>query len=555
MGALPHSAPRTGELASVDGRGESTAGAQRDFVALGIAIAALILFVGIGGRVMPQILRSWIGLDQPPDMLLTNALLLNIALLIFGWRRYEDLRREVNLRREAEERARQLAEIDPLTGCRNRRGLTPVIRDMLRNASDQRREVALFLFDLDNFKAINDRFGHKAGDAVLVETAARIGRILPPEGVCGRMGGDEFACVCTFEIGDRTAAERLAAQIVDTISAPVVTGDLTLDVTVSVGVATSRQPGHQDTPEAETLIHWADVAMYHAKKHGRDRHAWFEPPMESEIRFRNALEGGVRRGIANGEFVPYYEQQIDIQSGKLIGFEMLARWKSPEFGIVSPDMFIPLAEEMGIIDDLSECLIRQALEDAKGWEDELTLAVNISPLQLRDPWFAQKLLRLLSEAGFPPQRFEIEITESCLHENVAVVRSIITSLKNQGVRVTLDDFGTGYSSLAQLRALPFDRLKIDRSFVTELAEAGANAELVSAIVALGRGLGLPIVAEGIENGEALKALRELGDLKGQGYLYGHPEDSEATLQRLIDKAAREIPREGAEGPPERRKAS
>jgi EAL domain-containing protein (putative c-di-GMP-specific phosphodiesterase class I) len=294
--------------------------------------------------------------------------------------------------------------------------------------------------------------------------------------------------------------------------------------------------------------------MYHAKKHGRDRHAWFEPQMESEIRFRNALESGLRRGISAGEFVPFYQQQIDIQTGKLVGFEMLARWKSPEFGIVSPEMFIPLAEELGVIGQLSEGLIRTALEDAKEWDPELTLSVNISPIQLRDPWFAQKLLRLLTECGFPPKRFEIEITESCLHENIAVVRSILTSLKNQGVMVSLDDFGTGYSSLAQLRSLPFDRLKIDRSFVTELAGEGANSELVAAIVALGRGLGLPIVAEGIENGEALAVLRQLGDLKGQGYHYGRPEDAAATLERLMAQAAREIPHEGQPEPEGKRAA-
>jgi EAL domain-containing protein (putative c-di-GMP-specific phosphodiesterase class I) len=263
--------------------------------------------------------------------------------------------------------------------------------------------------------------------------------------------------------------------------------------------------------------------------------------MVSELRFRIALECGLRRGIGACEFVPFYEQQIDIQTGKLVGFEMLARWKSPEFGVVSPEMFIPLAEDLGVIGELSESLIRMALEDARGWDPELTLSVNISPIQLRDPWFAQKVLRLLTEAGFPPQRFEIEITESCLHENVAVVRSIITSLKNQGVKVSLDDFGTGYSSLAQLRALPFDRLKIDRSFVSELASEGANSELVAAIVSLARGLGLPIVAEGIENGEALEVLQQLGELKGQGYLYGRPEDAAATLERLMAKASHEIP--------------
>ena len=529
--------------------------AQRDFVALGIAVAALILFVGIGGRVMSQVLRSWLGFDRPPDMLLTNALLLNIALLIFGWRRYDELRREVGIRREAEEHARTLSETDPLTGCRNRRGVTPAIDALLGAAGENGHEIALLLIDLDNFKTINDRCGHKAGDAVLVETAVRIERLLPPDGIFARMGGDEFACAFSFQAGDRARADRLAADIVGAIASPVVVADLTIDVTVSVGLAASRQPGSGvSLPDAEMLVHWADIAMYHAKKHGRDRHAWFEPQMESEIRFRNALETGLRRGIGTGEFVPYYEQQIDIQTGKLVGFEMLARWISPEFGVVSPEMFIPLAEELGVIAQLSESLIRMALEDAKGWDPELTLSVNISPVQLRDPWFAQKLLRLLTECGFPPPRFEIEITESCLHENIAVVRSILTSLKNQGVKVSLDDFGTGYSSLAQLRALPFDRLKIDRSFVAELAKEGANSELVAAIVALGRGLGLPIVAEGIENDEALAVLRQLGDLKGQGYHYGMPEDAEATLERLMMQAAHDIPREAAAQPASKRAA-
>ncbi len=553
MGGPRNSAANVSESTGVIGMPLDRA--QRDIVALGIAIAALILFVGIGGRVMPQILRSWLGLDAPPDMLLTNALLLNVALLLFGWRRYEELRREVNVRREAEEKARALAESDPLTGCRNRRGMTPAIETMLRAAHDHGQEVTLLLIDLDNFKSINDRCGHKAGDAVLVEAAMRIERLLPPDGICARMGGDEFACAFAFEEGGRARADRLAADIVGAISTPVTVADLTIDVTVSVGLASSRQPGSGIAqPDAEMLVHWADIAMYHAKKHGRNRHAWFEPQMESEIRFRNALESGLRRGIDVGEFVPYYQQQIDIQTGKLVGFEMLARWKSPEFGIVSPEMFIPLAEDLGVIGKLSESLIRTALEDAKGWDPELMLAVNISPIQLRDPWFAQKLLRLLTDCGFPPQRFEIEITESCLHENIAVVRSILTSLKNQGVKVSLDDFGTGYSSLAQLRALPFDRLKIDRSFVAELASEGANSELVAAIVALGRGLGLPIVAEGIENDEALAVLRQLGDLKGQGYHYSMPEDAEATLQRLMARAAREIPH-GIATAPARKRAS
>ena len=190
--------------------------------------------------------------------------------------------------------------------------------------------------------------------------------------------------------------------------------------------------------------------MYHAKKQGKARHFWFDAPMESELRFRSELEAGIRRGIPLGEFVPFYEQQIDLATGELSGFEMLARWNSPILGVVNPDVFIPIAEEIGAIGELSESVITQALSHAKDWDSKLSLSVNISPVQLRDPWFAQKLLKMLVEANFPPNRLEIEITESTLHENIALVRSLVVSLKNQGIRVSLDDFGTGYSSLAQL---------------------------------------------------------------------------------------------------------
>jgi EAL domain-containing protein (putative c-di-GMP-specific phosphodiesterase class I) len=275
--------------------------------------------------------------------------------------------------------------------------------------------------------------------------------------------------------------------------------------------------------------------MYHAKKRGRNRYYWFEAQMESELRFRAELETGIRRGIPLGEFVPYYEQQVDLETGELLGFEMLARWNSPQFGLVSPEIFIPIAEEIDVIGELSESLIRQALKDAGEWDPTLTLSVNISPVQLRDPWFAQKLLKLLVDSGFPPSRLEVEITEGCLHESIGAVRSIVTNLKNQGIGISLDDFGTGYASLAQLRSLPFDRLKIDRRFISELADEGISTELVEAIVSLGRGLSLPVTAEGVETAAILQALQNMGQLKGQGYFYGHPEDAATTRERLAEK--------------------
>ncbi len=214
--------------------------------------------------------------------------------------------------------------------------------------------------------------------------------------------------------------------------------------------------------------------------------------------------------------------------------EMLARWQSPKLGLVGPELFIPIAEEIGAIGELSERLIARALEDARHWDPKLTLAVNISPLQLRDPWFAQRLLKLLIAANFPPSRLEVEITESCLHENIGMVRTLVTSLKNQGIRVSLDDFGTGYSSFAQLRSLPFDRLKIDRTLVTNVAESEDAATIVDAIAMLGKGLGMPITAEGIETEEALAKLRGYGEFKGQGYLYGYPMPAHETARRLAE---------------------
>jgi diguanylate cyclase (GGDEF)-like protein len=506
--------------------------AERDLIALGIAAAAILMFVGTGGTVLPQIARSWTGTGDGPDILLVNALLLNIALIIFGWRRYTELNREIVAHRKAEETARILAETDPLTNCLNRRRIGPETDQLLMNCRKSKRVVAFFMIDLDNFKQINDLNGHKAGDEILVQTAERMRTILPKGALLARLGGDEFACAFPIDAASPDRADQFAARLIERIARPVSVGGSTIEVTASIGIASSLMEGMEDAERGECLMHKADIAMYHAKKQGRNRYFWFEPEMENELRFRHELERGIRRGISHGEFLPYYEQQIDLETGELVGFEMLARWESPRFGLVGPDTFIPIAEEIGVIAELSEQLIAQAFEDAKEWDPSLTLSVNISPLQLRDPWFSQKLVKLLVKHNFPPHRLDIEITESCLLENIGMVRSMITSLRNQGVRISLDDFGTGYSSLSQLRTLPFDRLKIDRSFISELSNKNANSKIIRAIVSLGDGLNLPITAEGIEDEQILTVLKSLGQLKGQGYHYGHPEDSAMTRKRL-----------------------
>lgn len=509
--------------------------AQRDIMTLGIATAAILLFVGTGGSVLPDIARSMRGIGNGPDVVLANALLLNIALIIFGWRRYRELRQEIEERRLAEEKALKLSEIDPLTGCLNRRSIASGTDRILSIAKEPGSAVAFLMIDIDNFKQINDMNGHQTGDEVLKAISCRISELLPDGALIARLGGDEFACVIHYDRKNPAWMDQFAACVITATAQPVDISGTFINVTISIGIASSDRDfdAAADEPDAQSLMHRADIAMYQAKKHGKDRYSWFETPMENELRFRNELEMGIRRGITAGEFVPYYEQQVDINTGELMGFEMLARWNSEQLGVVSPDIFIPIAEEIGVIGDLSEQLIAQAFIDAKRWDPKLTLAVNISPHQLRDPWFSQKLLKLIVEHNFPPARLEVEITESCLHENMGVVRSMITSLRNQGVHISLDDFGTGYSSLSQLRSLPFDRLKIDRSFVKELSTQDASSAIIQSIIDLGHGLDLPITAEGIEDEDSLQLLKAFGPLKGQGFYYGQPETADLVRLRLL----------------------
>lgn len=508
--------------------------AERDIIALGIAVASIILLVGTGGSVLPQTVQALLGNGSKPDVILVNALLLNIALIIFGWRRYRELRREIEERRRAEARARQLAAIDPLTQCLNRRSMIDATEEMRARAAVRGEAIVYCMIDLDNFKQVNDMHGHSAGDAVLVMLCERIRALLPREARLARLGGDEFAFVMPYSAGHPERIDDLVIRLFESLAEPFRMPELTMEMTMSIGLAADHDADGTIglVVDSATLMHRADMALYHAKKQGRNRYFWFEPTMESELRFRNQLETGIRRGISRGEFVPYYEQQVDLESGELVGFEMLARWRSPQLGLISPDIFVPIAEEIGVINDMSERLMEQAFADAREWDDSLTLSINISPVQLRDPWFAQRLLKKLVAANFPPQRLEIEITESCLHENIGMVRSMIMSLRNQGVQISLDDFGTGYSSFEQLRNLPFDRIKIDRSFVQELREPGNRSRIVEAIISLGRGLDLPLTAEGVEDEEILTALKSMGRLKAQGYFYGLPEDADAVRVRL-----------------------
>ncbi len=517
----------------------------RDTITFGIASAAIILFVGTGGQALQQVIKAMQGNGIGPDNLMVSALLLNVALILLGWRHYRQLVTEVDLHRQAEDQAKQLADRDHLTGFLNRRSLSIAADELITACAARGESVALLMADLDSFKQINDVHGHGVGDNVLQQCARRIAEILPARSLSARIGGDEFACMIPFDSRHPEQLDELASALIEAVALPAQGSELQIDITMSIGIARGDGPlsGGATQATVKALLHSADIAMYHAKRKGRNRYFWFETSMENEMRVRRELEAGIRAGIPLGEFVPYYEQQIDLKTGKLTGFEMLARWKSPNFGIVGPQIFIPVAEDIGLIGQMSEGLIAQALQDAKAWDPALTLSVNISPIQFRDPWFSQKLLKLLVEANFPPKRLEIEITESCLHENVGAVRTLLASLKNQGIRISLDDFGTGYSSFSQLSELPIDSIKIDRSFVQKLTSGGDNATIVRAISTMGAGMGLPITAEGIESEEVLKELRTFGDFKGQGYLYGMPEPADETHKRLADLNLLAVPSE------------
>ncbi len=508
-----------------------TVNARNDILTGTIVFVSIAMFVGTSGRLVSSTIDMISGVGGGSDQMLGVAVLLNIALILFGWRRYRDLTDEIDERTIAEQRASLLASRDSLTGFYNRRAMTEEGTALMLRAFRRQKAVALLMLDLDHFKNVNDVHGHAIGDALLKAVAAEIAALIPPSALSARLGGDEFACLFAFDHGHPDVVERIAQGIVSRLAQPFDADGIHTHISVSCGIARSEA----DCVDIDGLMRRADIAMYAAKHQGRNRHSWFDASMERELQARNELEDSMRRGIPTGEFVPYFEQQIDLTTGRLHGFEMLARWDHQTRGLVSPELFIPIAEETGMIADLSLAVMRTAMVEARNWDHSLTLSVNISPTQLKDPWLAQKIVKLLAETGFPASRLEVEITESSLFENLALAQSIVGSLKNQGIRLSLDDFGTGYSSLAHLRALPFDRIKIDKSFVTSILDNPESAAIVNAITRLGESLSLPVTAEGIEDAAIEERLRQLGCHKGQGWLYGRPTSIQQTRTLLAER--------------------
>ncbi len=506
-------------------------------------VAAILLFVALGSQVVPAALLG----ARLPDSASTLkvAFLLNIAIILFGWRRSKDLREALEAYEAAERLAQSNANTDPTTGLANRRELMRSLDDALGAKSGG----VFLVLDLDHFKRVNDLYGHLAGDKVLRRVAEVSKSVAPADACCARTGGDEFAML--LPTSDEAAAEEIARSILTALSSPVLIEGSQIQVTASIGFSRLA-----DCSDDEAVLRHSDVALYAAKRAGRNAFAWFDEELERELTERLKLEEGIRRGIKDGEFIPFFQPLVDLTTRQIIGFEALARWRSPDRGLVEAETFIETAERTGLIGPLTLNVLEQALKEARAWPTHLKLAVNVSPVQFRDPLLAEHILRLLATNGFPASRLEIEITEGSLLEDREQVLTIIRSLKNVGVSISLDDFGTGYASLAQVNHLPLDRIKIDKSFITTIVKSEQTAAIVSTIAGLGHNLAVPITAEGVESEQIRSALADFGCAEAQGWLFGRPISAEA-VRSFLAMGSSEMPKSNkvSADPPSGRKSS
>ncbi|HWU96654.1 MAG TPA: EAL domain-containing protein [Sphingomonas sp.] len=427
----------------------------------------------------------------------------------------------------AEQRAHQLAYHDPLTGLPNRRALAEALERRTTQAGEG-VPLGLLIIDLDRFKSINDVHGHPAGDQLLRDVAARLNLVVGEEGTSYRLGGDEFAVIVD---ADGEGARRVAHAIVNAMHRPFAGPDLVHHIGASVGISLYPHDAH----DLDTLMRRADIALYKAKHSGRNQHCAFEPMLDAEIRRRAEIEREMREAMKTDAFVPYYQAIVCLESREVVGYELLARWRRGDGEEIGPEQFIPIAEECGLIDTLMLRLLRRACRETRDWQ--VPISINVSPTQLKDPWFSQKLLGVLIRERFPARRLTVEITENALIVDAESAQDAIASLRNQGIQLALDDFGTGYSSLQHLQMLPFDRLKIDRSFVAAMGRDPQAMRLVLAIIALANTLELPVVAEGIETAATAEALARLGCAMGQGYHFGYPLPVEGIVPAIGGAAA------------------
>jgi diguanylate cyclase (GGDEF)-like protein len=417
---------------------------------------------------------------------------------------------------EAQAKISHMARHDALTGLPNRVLFHEQLEQGLRRAGSG-DQLAVLCLDLDHFKDINDSLGHPIGDALLKEVGRRLRATVGESDTVARLGGDEFSVV---QIGrsEEAAARSLAGRLVEAISAPYEIDGHQIVIGVSIGISLSPQDGS----DPDELLKNADLALYRAKADGRGTYRFFETGMDARAQARRLLEMDLRAALQRDEFQPYYQPIRDVASGRVVAFEALLRWNHPQRGLIAPINFIPLAEETGLIVQLGEFMLRSACADAATWPDDIDVAVNLSPVQFKNPNLIASVTEALTASGLAARRLELEITESVLLQNSEATLTTLHELRAMGVRISLDDFGTGYSSLSYLRSFPFDKIKIDRSFVSELATREDSMAIIRAVTGLGRSLGIVTTAEGVENDAQLELLRREGCTQAQGYLFSKP---------------------------------
>jgi diguanylate cyclase (GGDEF)-like protein len=434
--------------------------------------------------------------------------------------------------RRSEQEISRLARFDSLTGLPNRAMMRQTLEEALRNAAVRQKGCALFLIDLDRFKNVNDTLGHPIGDALLRHVAERLKSVMGNHGQVGRLGGDEFQAVLpgTVDIG---LLESLARTLIEQVSRAYMIEGHKVTIGASVGIAIG-DPGRAS---ADALVRNADLALYAAKGAGRGKHSFYEASMHSEAAERQLLENDLRQAIERDELWVAYQPVVYTAGEEISGFEALVRWQHPTRGLISPDKFIPLAEEAGLIGKIGEWVLETALAEAARWPDAVRVAVNLSPIQFNDPAIVNLVEALLKRHGVRADRLELEITEGVFLADGDTTDETFAKLKKVGVRLALDDFGTGYSSLGYLKKAPFDKIKIDQSFVRGAASSSAtnrNAAIIRAIVTLAETLGMDTCAEGVETHDDLQLIRELGVSMVQGYIFGRPSEAD-TARELANR--------------------
>lgn len=520
----------------VSGRdGPAPAGPAERLVIL-FLLSAVAAFIWNGSALLDHVARGRAPEFGTEVQVAATALILNVALLLFGWSHYSDLQHERELRADGERRAAEQAATDTITGLANRKGFSDGVERLCRERLDSLHHLTIVSLQVQRFKRINDRHGYDVGDALLREIADAMRGSVPSDAVVARLSGDEFAIAGCFPTGSGSEAEAIARTLLRDVSRTYDIAGTYVQVGAFAGIA-NAPPGQPC--RASDLLRRADIALDHARSACAARPTWFDSGMERALMERSELEQAIRVGLGQGQFVPLFEPQVELASGKIIGFEVLARWEHPNRGLLAPDLFLPVAEEIGLIGPLSEAVMAQALDAARDWDPSLSLSVNVSPAQLSDPWLAQRLVRLLTERGFPAERLIVEVTESSIFSDLDLARNLMLSLKNQGIRLALDDFGTGFSSLSHLRLLPLDAIKIDRSFVSPGPSDRESVAIVKAVAALAQALSVPVTAEGIEDAATMERMLALGAATGQGWFLGKPMSVEAVGELLARRAARE----------------